>query len=180
MDHARLPIGPIRQRTAVLSGVVGLALVGFLLVSSVLGGGLDLWAVGVLLTGAALSVVLLLRPSLTLAVDAIHIANPLRRVVVPWHLVEEIRTYWNLEFGTPSGRHTVWAISAARHRPKPRKRLELARDPQDAESIGALVREFHTELAPSGSGGEVSRHWDAVNCALVGVPVAVFVLGVLT
>lgn len=145
VDHARLPIGPIRQRGSLFIGITGVVL-ALVLLYNVVSTGANARGIGVLLLLAGWSYGLFVHPSLTLRADGVHIANPLRRVVIPWHLVATIRTVWNLELSTSDGKHTVWAISASRHRPAAARKARISRDDSDAAAMGDLVRQIQQDL----------------------------------
>jgi len=61
---------------------------------------------------------LFLRPHVRLAAEGVTLANVLRDVFIPWGLVEEVRTRWNLEVLTADRSYTSWAISTQIARPR--------------------------------------------------------------
>ncbi len=170
-------------------GVLWLVFTTLMVAIFLTGGGGDLWVIGALLLVGALGYVLLLRPSLTLAKEGLLIVNPFREVRVPWHLVEELRTYWSLQVGTPAGRQTVWALSASRHQTRAGMRRKLYADPQDVESVAQLIgavqdsqdgphlqdgRDLTDQL------GEVVVAWSPLSVGLVGIPLVLLLAGLLT
>ena len=107
-----------RQLTAQVAGwflvvvAVGLALLSVL-------EGVDgkveilLWAAAV----ALVAWVVLLRPSLQLSQDGVHIHNLVRDVHMPWPQVDVLESRWNLKVFTPDDDgYSAWAISAQRPR----------------------------------------------------------------
>ena len=146
----------------------------------VTGGGADLWVVGALLLVGSLGYVLLLRPSLTLAHEGLVIVNPFRQVRVPWHLVEDLRTYWSLQVGTPAGVRTVWALSSSRHQTRAGMRRNLYADPQDVESVAKLIGTVQDSLDLTDATGEVAVGWSPLSVGLVGIPALVLLAGLLS
>lgn len=71
-----------------------------------------------LAVGLGLAWALFLRPHVRVAADGVTLANVLRDVFIPWQMVQEVRTRWNLEVLTPAGRYTSWAISTQVDRPR--------------------------------------------------------------
>jgi hypothetical protein len=170
----------VRQRTAVIMGVLWLAFTALMVAIVVTGGGADLWVVGALLLVGSLGYVLLLRPSLTLAHEGLVIVNPFRQVRVPWHLVEDLRTYWSLQVGTPAGRQTVWALSSSRHQTRAGMRRNLYADPQDVESVAKLIGTVQDGLNLADATGEVAVAWSPLSVGLVGIPALVLLAGLLS
>lgn len=176
-------------------GVLWLVFTTLMVAIFLTGGGGDLWVIGALLLVGALGYVLLLRPSLTLAKEGLLIVNPFREVRVPWHLVEELRTYWSLQVGTPAGRQTVWALSASRHQTRAGMRRKLYADPQDVESVAQLIgavqdsqdgphlqdgQHLQDGRDRTDQLGEVVVAWSPLSVGLVGLPLVLLLAGLLT
>lgn len=71
-----------------------------------------------LVVGLGVAWTVFLRPYVRVDRDGVTLGNVLRDVFIPWHLVEDVRTRWNLEVFTPERRYTSWAISTQVNRPK--------------------------------------------------------------
>lgn len=71
-----------------------------------------------LLLGLAVVWALFLRPHVRVAREGVTLSNIVRDVFIPWALLEDVGTRWNLEVYTPERNYTSWAISAQINRPK--------------------------------------------------------------
>lgn len=156
-----------------------------------------------LVAAAMAIVVLLVRPFVRLTLDGITIHNPFRRTVVPWTAYEDVSAQWNLVVYAGPLAVKAWAIAAKVRRragsgvlaafssgalkerladpgpPAPVHRPGSL--PTTAGPAAILVENVHGEwqelvrdgvvepdpLAP------VTRRWDPLDIALVGVPLVV-------
>ena len=71
-----------------------------------------------LLVGLGWAWALFLRPRVEVTTDGVILANVVRDVTIPWPLVEDVRTRWNLEVFTHDRGYTAWAISTQVTRPR--------------------------------------------------------------
>ncbi len=136
-DPVATHVHTLRSRGSVVIGVVLLvAAIGLL----AFGWGSELgYLAGVALVGA-LGYVLLVRPCVRVSVEGVAVHNPFRTTFVPWRLVEDVVSRWNLEVYAAERRISAWAISAHLERPK-------------ADSPFGLGSVFGRLPVPDGTGG---------------------------
>lgn len=105
----------LRSRGSVALGVVAaLACLGLLVYS--LDAGL-VFVAAMLLVGV-LAVVLFVRPCVRLSIEGVSVHNPFRHTFLPWRLVEDVASRWNLQVYSAGRVVSAWAISAHVERPK--------------------------------------------------------------
>jgi hypothetical protein len=194
LDLVLRPLG-----SALLGGSVAV----IFLIGAVMAWGEGVTFVAVLVTAAMALVVLLVRPFVRLTLGGITIHNPFRRTVVPWTAYEDVSAQWNLVVYAGPLAVKAWAIAAKVRRrggsgvlaafssgalkerladpgpPAPVHRPGSL--PTTAGPAAVLVENLHVEwqelvrdglldpdpLAP------VTRRWDPLDIALVGVPLVV-------
>ncbi len=180
-----------RQRGSVVLGAVCmLACVGMFLGSL---SQTNLAFAGSMALATCWSFVLLVRPSLQLSVAGVHINNPLRRTTIPWRLVEDCLTRWNLQVYAGEQAVTAWAISSSIERPKsagpyagrlfgPGLRADVASSVPRAASapaVAQLIREGRAEWDDEVAAGlmvddgraQVVRQWDWLDAVLLVGPI---------
>lgn len=104
----------LRPRGSVVLGALGIT-VAVVLVAYSAGGGLGYLASMALLAG--LSFVLLIRPHVRVSIEGVVVHNPFRRTFVPWRLLEDVGSRWNLELYAAQRTIRVWAIANPMIRP---------------------------------------------------------------
>jgi len=104
----------LRSRGSVLLGGVG-AIGCLVLLFASMGAGLVYVAAVAL--GGVLCVVLLVRPCVRVSIEGVSVHNPFRRTFVPWQLVEDVTSRWNLQLYAGAQVISAWAISAHIDRP---------------------------------------------------------------
>jgi hypothetical protein len=119
--------------------------------------------------------VLMVRPSVRVAPDALTVINPLRRTAVPWGRVEDVRMRYQIVVETDEpGRLTCWG-GPTLPRPRPAPRGERPVMPTSGELT--VVLDAWAVARDRGVGaGPVVRSWDRA-AVLAGV-VAVVLLAV--
>ena len=188
--------------SAVLGGFVAL----MFLAGAAMAWGEGLGFVAFLVAAAMALVVLLVRPFVRLTLDGITIHNPFRRTVVPWTAYEDVSAQWNLVVYAGPLAIKAWAIAAKIRRrsgsgvlaafssgalkerladpgpPAPVHRPGSL--PTTAGPAAVLVEQLHSEwqdlvrdgvLAPDHTAA-VTRRWDLLDIALVGVPLLVAIV----
>ena len=71
-----------------------------------------------LLFGCAVAWTVFVRPCVVLDQDAVHLRNIVRDVDIPWPLVSDVETRWNLKVWSGDDGYTAWAIASHVERPK--------------------------------------------------------------
>jgi len=71
-----------------------------------------------LLLGSAVAWTVFVRPCVVLDQDGVHLRNILRDVDIPWPLVSDVETRWNLKVWSGDDGYTAWAIASQIERPK--------------------------------------------------------------
>jgi hypothetical protein len=71
-----------------------------------------------LLFGCAVAWTVFVRPCVVLDQDGVHLRNIVRDVDIPWPLVSDVETRWNLRVWSGDDGHTAWAIASQVERPK--------------------------------------------------------------
>ena len=89
---------------------VGLAVLG--------GGGSGLVFTSAMILAAAASFVLLVRPNVRVSIEGVAVHNPCRQTFVPWRLLEDVGSRWNLELYAADRTVSAWAISSHIERPR--------------------------------------------------------------
>jgi hypothetical protein len=119
--------------------------------------------------------VLMVRPSVRVASDDLTVVNPLRRIVVPWGRVEDVRMRYQILVETDEpGRLTCWG-GPTLPRPKPARRGERPVMPTSGELT--VVLDGWAVARDRGVGtGPVIRSWDRT--AVLAGAVAVLLLAV--
>jgi hypothetical protein len=109
-----------RQRSSVLLAVL------FCLGAAILiGSALLSWGdhpqplfVAWLLLGCAVVWTVFVRPCVVLTQDGVRLRNIIRDVHIPWPLVSDVETRWNLKVWSGDDGYTAWAIASQIDRPK--------------------------------------------------------------
>ena len=189
-----------RQRGSVVLGAVCmLACVGMFIGSL---SQTNLAFAGLMALATCWSFVLLVRPSLQLSVAGVHINNPLRRTTIPWPLVEDCLSRWNLQVYAGEQVVTAWAISSSIQRPKrlgyagsvfgrglnPADLAGPAPQAVSAAAVARLIQEGREEWQQEVAAGmlvddahaQVVREWDWLDAVLLVAPIVVVVAGVVT
>jgi len=91
----------------VLGGIAALAAIVLIVYSGDSGWGF----VAAMSLLAGLSVVLLIRPHVRVSIEGVAVHNPFRQTFVPWRLVEDVGSRWNLEVYAGDRTVRAWAIS---------------------------------------------------------------------
>jgi hypothetical protein len=105
----------IRPRGSVALGVIAVVAALVLLAYS---GGAGLGFMAALALMGTMSFVLLVRPHVRVSIEGVAVHNPFRRTFVPWRLLEDVGSRWNLELYAANRTVRVWAISNPMIRPK--------------------------------------------------------------
>jgi hypothetical protein len=71
-----------------------------------------------LLLGCAVVWAAFVRPCVVLTQDGVQLRNIVRDVFIPWPLVSDVETRWNLKVWSGDDGYTAWAISSQIERPK--------------------------------------------------------------
>jgi hypothetical protein len=71
-----------------------------------------------MLLGCAVAWTVFVRPCVVLDQDGVHLRNILRDVDIPWPLVSDVETQWNLKVWSGDDGYTAWAIASQIERPK--------------------------------------------------------------
>ncbi len=71
-----------------------------------------------LLLGCAVAWTVFARPCVVLHQDGVQLRNIVRDVDIPWPLVSDVDTRWNLKVWSGDDGYTAWAIAAQVERPK--------------------------------------------------------------
>lgn len=190
-----------RQRGSVALGAVCMvACVGMFLGSL---SQTNLAFVGSMALATGWSFVLLVRPSLQLSVAGVHINNPLRRTTIPWSLVEDCLSRWNLQVYAGEQLVTAWAISSSIQRPRraglypggpfgrglpPVDSTGPAPQAVNAAALARLIQEGRQEWREEVAAGllvadgqaQVVRAWDWLDAMLLAGPLVMLVGGVVT
>jgi hypothetical protein len=192
----------LRQRGSVAMGIIAMVLSGGMAVLSVVSGQGSLLFVGAMLLMCAASWLLFVRPDVVITMAGVELNNPLRRTRIPWSKVDDVAARWNLEVWSGDRSYAAWAIASHIERPRTggmfamgRLGSQSARDEQEAPrpSGGATVgsasrliedaRGEYAELVAQGDSaavpgeGELTRTWQPLDLALLGVPALVVVVG---
>lgn len=195
----------LRQRGSVAMGWFTVALFGAMAVISLVGGEPSLVLVGSMLFAAAAGYVLFVRPEVALTLDGVDVRNPLRDTHIPWSALEDVSARWNLQVYSGGKSYAAWAIASHIERPRGGSGLfglgrlgsQAAGDagsapaPSGGATVGSgcqLIEETHEEWAelvaaghPNGRvGGTLTRTWDWLDIALLGVPLVLVAIGLLT
>lgn len=157
------------------------------------------------LFGLALAWSVLVRPAVVVDANGVTLRNVIRDVHIPWALVTEVTTRWNLRIEVADRGYTAWAISSQVERPRvsSRGRFTVAvpglppRAPEAdarlsaisskvtaqsvAKAVNAAKREYGESLPrvppPATSGGTVRTTWVPLSMAALLLPaIAVAVL----
>jgi Bacterial PH domain len=192
----------LRSRSSIALGIVAMALGGLMALLSVFSGEPSLVLIGFMLLLLALGWVLFIRPSVVLTVVGVELDNPFRRTSIPWSHVEDVSPRWNLEVWAGGRAYPAWAIASHIDRPKRQGipgygKLDLghaattAPKPSEGATVGSATRLIETamgeyaELLAEGdsaavTGREITRDWNWLDLACVGVPVLVILVGLLS
>ncbi|OIH96799.1 MULTISPECIES: PH domain-containing protein [unclassified Curtobacterium] len=120
--------------------------------------------------------VLTYRPHIRIDDAAVTVVNPLRRTVVPWSAVADVRLRWQIVVETTSGRRVQCWGGPSLPRPKPAKRGERAVLRQPDEMTVLLDRWSERRDA---AGGDVVRGWDRPALVAGAVALALLVVSLL-
>lgn len=192
----------LRQRGSIVLGVLAMICCLGLVVTSVTTQSVSPVFDGAMLFGAALGWVLFVRPSLVISLAGVHLNNPLRRTLVPWSRVADVATRWNLEVYTDADAvYPAWAIATHIERPKGSGLLGLTgagrramadSEKQPRPSSGPtvhsaaasidLARDEWSEMLAAGRpevvpDAPVTRSWDLLDLACLGVPLIIVAAG---
>ena len=109
-----------RQRSSVLLALFFVVGAVILVVSALLSWGDHPQPLFVawLLFGCAVAWTVFVRPCVVLDQDGVHLRNIVRDVDIPWPLVSDVETRWNLKVWSGDDGHTAWAIASQVERPK--------------------------------------------------------------
>ncbi|MFC3689331.1 PH domain-containing protein [Aquipuribacter hungaricus] len=139
-------------------GAVRVLAVAWWLLSAVLAGDLllrgapdlgSLVGLSVLLLGCAIVHAMFWQPEVRVDDDGVDLVNVLRRVRLPWPVVEDVDTRWALSIGAGGRRWTSWAAPASGRRVRPVSRRETPWVEPGATSIAG-------SRAPGSSAGEAA------------------------
>jgi hypothetical protein len=190
----------LRQRGTVALGLVAVVILVVLVGLAVAGDELRFGS-GLALAAAAAHVTLV-RPSVGLSLDGVHLNNPLRRTMVPWGLLQDAAARWSLEVYAADRAYPAWAVSTRIDRPKavgpmgvggvrlpradplpPAGTLESGRcggavtAPAAAAFILDAKAEWDQAVAdgtiPAAPDAVVTRRWDLPDIALLATPALV-------
>ncbi len=120
--------------------------------------------------------VLTYRPHIRIDDAAVTVVNPLRRTVVPWAAVADVRLRWQIVVETTSGRRVQCWGGPSLPRPKPAKRGERAVLRQPDEMTVLLDRWSERRAAAA---GDVVRGWDRPALVAGAVALALLVVSLL-
>jgi hypothetical protein len=109
-----------RQRSSVLLALLFVLGAVILVVSALLSWGDHPQPLFVawLLLGCAVAWTVFVRPCVVLDQDGVHLRNIVRDVDIPWPLVSDVETRWNLKIWSGDDGYTAWAIASQVERPK--------------------------------------------------------------
>ena len=105
----------LRPRGSVFLGIVAIVAASVMLAFS---GGAGLAFIGAMALLATCSFVLLVRPHVRVSIEGAAVHNPFRRTFVPWRVLEDAGSRWNLELYAAERTIRVWAISNPMIRPR--------------------------------------------------------------
>jgi len=197
-DPAPEALRTLRQRGSIALGVSAIVVCVGMVVASILSGEPSLVLIGLMLLGAAVGWVLLVRPCVVITLHGIHLDNPIRRTVIPWSQVQDVSARWNLEVYSGDRAYPAWAIASHIERPASQGMLgfgvlgrmsqqDVAPAPKEGTTVGSAARliedakdewaELVAEGRPEGhTGGELTRTWNLADILSLGVPVVIGVI----
>lgn len=122
------PTQPSPRRTYRQAGAVvpGLLFAVALVVLAIAGGGRDLGLELLFVAAALLVLAVVVWPKVTLDQHGVHLENVGLVTHVPWHLVDDCETRWNLQVWTLTKAYTAWAISSTRRGHLPQHHMMAA------------------------------------------------------
>ncbi|GAB2693778.1 PH domain-containing protein [Kitasatospora kifunensis] len=132
-----------RSTPGIISGVMLLAVAGWLIVDAVVSGtGKTPWvALACAPLFAAPVIAYTLRPAVTAGLDRLVVRNPLRTIVVPWAEVQGLRAGYSAELTAEEKTYQLWAVPVSlRQRKKAERRglLSVSGAEPRAMQIGSL------------------------------------------
>ncbi|MBF4615099.1 PH domain-containing protein [Curtobacterium sp. VKM Ac-1376] len=122
--------------------------------------------------------VLSYRPCIVVDDRTVNVINPLRRTVVPWHAVADVRLRWQIVIETVAGRKVQCWGGPSLPRPKPARRGEQAVLPQPDEMTVLLDR--WSERRAAAADGDVVRGWDTPALVVGAATLALLVVSLLS
>ena len=191
----------LRQRGSIALGTVAIVACVGMALASIVSGEPSLVLIGLMLLGAAMGWVLLVRPCVVITLHGIHLDNPIRRTVIPWSQVQDVSARWNLEVYSGDHAYPAWAIASHIERPASQGMLgfgalgrasqqDVAPAPKEGTTVGSASRLLESamdewrELAAEGrleaqTGGTLTRTWQPLDIAALAVPILLVVVGIL-
>ncbi|MER5810371.1 PH domain-containing protein [Streptomyces sp. NPDC002033] len=128
-----------RSPMAVVTGVLLLALIGWLCGDAVVrGGGTARWAgLAVALFAVPLTVAFTLRPAVFANDDRMRVRNPFRVITLPWASVDAVRAGYSAEVLAEGSKYQLWSVPVSlRDRKKAGRKLSR-RDALSGKGLGA-------------------------------------------
>ena len=190
----------LRQRGSIALGIAAIVACVGMVLASIVSGEPSLVLIGLLLLGAAVGWVLLVRPCVVITLHGIHLDNPLRRTFIPWSQVQDVSARWNLEVHSGDHAYPAWAIASHVERPAGQGMLgfgalgrtsqqDVAPTPKEGTTVGSAARLLESamdewrELAAEGrpeaqTGGTLTRTWQPLEVAALAVPILLIVVGI--
>ena len=191
----------LRQRGSIALGTVAIVACVGMVLASIISGEPSLVLIGLMLLGAAVGWVLLVRPCVVITLHGIHLDNPLRRTFIPWSQVQDVSARWNLEVYSGDRAYPAWAIASHVERPQGQGLMGLGAmgrkagqddiagpPPPKGTTVGSSARLLESamdewrELAAEGrpeaqTGGTLTRTWQPLDIAALAVPILLIVVG---
>ena len=122
--------------------------------------------------------VLTYRPCIVIDERAVTVVNPLRRTVVPWQAVADVRLRWQIVIETVAGRKVQCWGGPSLPRPKPARRGERAVLRQPDEMTVLLDR--WSEHRDGTGAGDAVRGWDLPALAVGAAALALLAASLLS
>ncbi len=194
----------LRQRGSVAMGIVAMVLSGGMAVLSVVSGQASVLFVSSMLLVCAASWLLFVRPCVVITMAGVELHNPFRRTEIPWSKVDDVAARWNLEVWSGERSYAAWAIASHIERPQTGGLFAMGRlgsqaasdadaapKPNGGATVGSASRLIedamgeYADLVADGDSaaaagqGELTRRWQVLDLALVGVPAILILVGLL-
>ncbi|MGW5846783.1 PH domain-containing protein [Streptomyces sp. NPDC055254] len=118
-----------RSHTAVVTGVLLLALIAWLCGDAVVrGSGTTAWiALAVALGAVPLTVAFTIRPAVFAGADRMRVRNPFRVVELPWAAVDAVRAGYSAEVLAEGSKYQLWSVPVSLRERKKATRQGLSR-----------------------------------------------------
>ncbi|GAA2250232.1 PH domain-containing protein [Streptomyces amakusaensis] len=203
MTSSKPPAKPVyadrvfRSPAGMAGGVLLLGLTVWLGIdAAVRGDGRTPWfAVAVLLLAVPLIVAFTLRPAVFVNDDRVRVRNPLRTVVLPWAVVEDVRAGYSSEIFTKDGeKYQLWAVPVSLRQRKRAARQQARKErprrgdgsdiqvktPQADQAIRDMRLLAEVNADSPGAQGEVRTRWayELAAPAAVGLVLLVVLLAI--